>query len=133
MGQSRCTGDSGDIVVGWLVRLVAVLSVAGILVFDGVSVAVAGLAVTDTAARSARAASATLTVGGTAQAAYVDAVDAAVVDDDLNEVPAPSFLVAPDGTVTLTVRRTAPTLVLHHLPRSEEWLVQESTATHRTG
>ena len=129
----RCCGDAGDIVVGWLVKLVAGFAVVGVLAFDGVSFGVAELAVTDTAAAASRVASAELTSGRTAQQAYTAAYEAAVRDDGINEIPVEEFLVGPDRSVTLTVRRSTPTLVLHHIPGSETWLVAESTATHQAG
>lgn len=125
--------DAGDVVVGWLVRLVAVFSVVGVLAFDGVSLGTAELAVTDTAAAAARAAGLELGSGSTAQQAYLAAQDAASADDGLNEVPVEEFVVTPDGTVTLLVRRDTPTMVLHHIPGSAGWLVAEATATHAAG
>lgn len=122
--------DAGGIVVGWLVRLVAVFAVLGVLVFDGMSFGVAELAVADTAAAASRAASNALAGGGTAQQAYDAAREAAVQDESINQVPVESFLVGADRSVTLTVRRSSPTLVLHLVPGSERWLVAESTSTH---
>lgn len=125
--------DAGDIVVGWLVKLVVVLSVAGVLVFDGVSFGVAELAVTDTAVKAARAASDDLMAGRTPQQAFVTATDVAVTDHGFNEVPAEDFAVTRTGDVTVTVVRTTPTLVLHWIPRSERWLVADATATRTAG
>ena len=129
----RClTGEAGGIVVGWLVKLVAVFAVVGVLAFDGLSVGVAELSVTDTAAAASRAAGTVLTGGGTAQQAYDAAYRSAVTDDGVNQVPVESFQVVPDS-VTLTVRRTTPTLVLHHVPGSERLLLAQSTSTHTAG
>lgn len=125
--------DTGGIVVGWLVKLVAVFAVVGVLAFDGVSVGAAELTVTDTAVAAARAAGVELSTGATAQQAYLAAYDAAVQDDALNEVPAESFLVGADRSVSLLVRRTPPTMVLHHIPRSDGWLVAEAYATRAAG
>lgn len=123
--------DAGNIVVGWLAKLVVVFSVLGVLVFDGVSMGIAELAVTDAAAAASQAASRELMSGGTPQDAYVAATGSAVQDDAFNTLPTESFLVDADRTVTLTVVRETPTLVLHFIPRSEEWLVAEATSTHR--
>lgn len=123
--------DAGNIVVGWLTKLVVVFSVLGVLVFDGVSLGIAELAVTDSAAAASRAASRELMVGRTPQDAYATASESVVQDDAFNTLPSESFLVAPDRTVTLTVVRETPTLVLHWIPRSEEWLVAEATASYR--
>jgi hypothetical protein len=123
--------DAGNIVVGWLAKLVVVFSVLGVLAFDGVSMGIAELAVTDSAAAASQAASRELMSGGTPQDAYAAASASAVQDDAFNTLPTETFLVAADRTVTLTVVRETPTLVLHYIPRSEEWLVAEATSTHR--
>jgi hypothetical protein len=133
MRISGAAGDDGNIVVGWLVKVVVVFSVLGVLAFDGVSIGTAELAVTDSAHAAARAASQELVAGGSPQQAYQAAYAAAVQDDEINELPADEFLVGPDRAVTLTVARTTPTLVLHHIPGSEEWLVAEATATYEVG
>lgn len=122
--------DTGGVVVGWLVKLVALFAVLGVLAFDGISVAVAGLAVTDTAAAASRAASEQLDVSGNPQLAYGAAVETALADSVDNEVPTDGFSVAADGTVTVTVLRQPPTLLLHHVPRSERWLVTTASASH---
>ncbi|WP_336924204.1 hypothetical protein [Aquipuribacter sp. SD81] len=121
--------DRGDIVIGWLVRLVVVLAVVGVLVFDGLSLLVGHLAVADSAAAAAREAGREIAAGATPQAAYLSAVEEVVADGAYDEVPAGSFVVDRTGAVTLTVVRDTPTLVLHHVPRSESWLTVRSTAT----
>ena len=63
-------GDTGDIVVGWLVRLVASLAVVGVLLFDGISLGVAPLEVMDQAADASRVASGEVASGRSAQDAY---------------------------------------------------------------
>lgn len=125
--------DAGGIVVGWLVKLVAVFAVVGVLAFDGLSLGAAELAVTDTAVAAARAAGAELGAGATAQQAYLAAQQEAVQDDDLNDVPPEEFLVGADRSVSLVVRRTPATMVLHQIPGSDGWLVAEATATHAAG
>ena len=124
------SGDSGDIVVGWLVKLVASLSVVGVLVFDGVSLGVAHLEVMDQAADASRVASRELVGGATDQAAYDAAWQEVVAGRTTVELPVEAFAAAPDGTVSLTVQRTVPTLVLRHVPRSERWLTVRATSLH---
>ena len=126
-------GDSGDIVVGWLVKLVAGMAVVGVLVFDGVSLGVAELGVADQAAAASRAASREVAAGSTDQSAYDAAWQAVAGGSGRVELPVEQFSVAADGTVTLGVRRTAPTLVLHHVPRSERWLTVSATSVHTPG
>ena len=87
----------------------------------------------DQAAAASRAASAELMTGGTPQDAY----DAAWASIDVGsgdiDLPVGGFVVASDGTVTLTVERTVPTLVLHRVPGSDRWLTVSGTSTHRPG
>lgn len=123
-------GDSGDIVVGWLVKLVASLGVVGVLVFDGVSLGVAELEVVDQAADASRTASQEIMAGATNQRAYDAAWHEVAAGRPGVEVPVGGFGVAPDGTVTVTVQRTVPTLVLHHVPGSERWLTASATSVH---
>ena len=125
--------DAGDIVVGWLVKLVVALSVVGVLLFDGVSLGAAELAVTDTAAAAAREARMALSAGATPQAAFDRAQALAEAEDAHNVVPTGSFVVGADESVSLLVRRTPPTLVLHHVPGSERWLVAEATTVAAVG
>lgn len=127
------TGDAGEIVTGWITRLVVGFAVAGVLAYDGLALGVANLTVTDTAAAAVRAASNEHAMTRNAQASYEQAVVTATEDDVTNEVPVDTFSVAPDGTVRLTVRREVPTLVLHHIPRSESWLVAEAAAARSAG
>ena len=126
-------GDTGDIVVGWLVRLVASLAVVGVLVFDGVSLGVARLDVADDAASGSRAASRAVESGATTQAAY-DAAWRAVVEDRVGvDLPVAGFAVGADGTATVTVERSVPTLVLQYVPGSDDWLTVSATSTHTPG
>jgi len=126
-------GDTGGVVVGWLAKIVAAFAVVGVLVFDGASLGVAELGVADQAAAASRAASAELVSGGTPQDAYDAAwANIDVGSDDLS-LPVARFVVASDRTVTLTVERTVPTLVLHRVPGSDSWLTVSATSTHRSG
>lgn len=131
--RRRRAVDAGDIVVGWLVKLVAAFAVVGVLAFDGISLGIAQLAVTDTAAAAARTASTELVSGATPQQAYIAARETAVADAAVNALPEDMFLVSPEGAVTLTVVRTAPTLVLHLVPRLDSRLVASATTTHEPG
>lgn len=127
------SGDSGDIVVGWLVKLVASLAVVGVLAFDGISLGVAHLEVMDQAADASRVASSTLTGGGTDQAAYDAAWQEVAAGSSTVQLPVETFVTAPDGTATVTVQRTVPTLVLHRVPRSTSWLTVRATSVHTPG
>lgn len=125
--------DAGEIVTGWIIRLVATFAVVGVLSFDGLSMAASNLSVTDTAASAARAASTDYATNRNAQSSYDSALAAATTDNALNRIPVERFGITPEGTVTLTVRREVVTLVLRHLPGSERWLVAEATTARDAG
>lgn len=114
-------GDTGDIVIGWLTKLVIVLSALGLVAFDGISIATARLSVEDQAVAAAREASRSFQQSRNVQAAYDTAVATALEADPLNEVPPAAFQAEQDGTVTLSVHRTATTIVLHHIGWIEHW------------
>lgn len=107
--------------MGWLMRLTVTLAVLGVLAFDGISLGVARLSAADDASVAARAASGVWSQTRDVQAAYDAAVTSAVQADPANSVPPSSFTAAPDGTVTLSVHRTARTLVVRHIGWVRDW------------
>jgi hypothetical protein len=113
--------DRGDIVVGWLVRVVVGVAVVGIVLFDTISVGAAKMSVTDQAAAAARAASDDWLTRHDQQAAFDAAWDNAVDANATNRVDTRTFRVEQNGTVHLTVRRTAPTLVLGLIGPLKHW------------
>ena len=68
--------------------------------------------------------------GHSAQDAYDAAWSEVVAGRTGADMPVEGFAAAPDGTVTVTVRRSVPTLVLRHVPRSEGWLTVSATSVH---
>lgn len=112
------TSDRGDIVLGWLTKLVVVLSLLGVVGFDLISLASTRFQAEDHAQSAVRAAAAAWSGPLTLQAAY-DAAVAEVVEHG-DTIEAESFSVLPDGTVTLTLLRAAPTLVLEKVPPLEK-------------
>ena len=115
--------------LGWLVKLVAVLGVAGLLAFDAISVATASVSLEDQAVVAARDASEALVRLPTAQAAYDAALASAVASNPLNELPPAEVLISPGQVVTVTLHRTAPTLVLQRIGPLEHWAERSATAT----
>ena len=115
----RVTSDRGDIVLGWLTKLVVILSLLGVVGFDLASLASTRFQAEDHAQSAARAAARAWTGPATLQAAY-DAAVAEVVEHG-DTIDPQSFSVRPDGTVTLTLLRTAPTLVVEKVPPLKEF------------
>lgn len=113
--------DSGGIVLGWLTKLVVVMALVGVLLFDGLSITTSRLSIEDQGFLAAREASSEWQRSGDVQLAYDAAVTAAIEANALNEVPPAAFAAAPDGTVDLDIRREAATLVVHRIGWIDDW------------
>ncbi len=114
--------DRGDIVLGWLTRVTAVIASIAIVSFDAGSVAATSLMLSDQGSHAARHASAAWHTTPNPQIAYVAAVEAATAQNRANLVDASSFTVNDDGTVHLQITREATTLVAHRIPALRSWL-----------
>lgn len=101
-------------VLGWLTKLVVVLSVLGVLGLDGFAWASARVGAQDSAEQAGRAAASTWQQTKHLQTTYDAALAEVVASGDT--IDTASFTAAPDGAVTLTLRREATTLVLHRIP-----------------
>ena len=106
--------DDGDIVLGWLTRMVVVLALLGLAAFDVVAVAVGHIGAQDDASTAAAAASEAYHAKPTAQHAYDAAV--AALSGKSDRIPTSTFRVDRNGTVHLQVRREITTLVAYRIP-----------------
>lgn len=122
-------GDGGDIVIGWLAKLVLVMAVVGVALFDAIAIGTTQLAITDQASVAARAGSGAWKSTQNVQVAYESALAAALEANHLNEIPAESFTIDPDGTVHLLLRREATTFVVHRSEHTRPWAQLSATAT----
>lgn len=122
-------GDRGDIVLGWLTKLVATLAVLGVIGFDAISLVSTRFQAEDHAQTAARTASETYRSSKNLQAAYDAAVAEVAVHGDTID-PA-SFAVGTDGTTTLTLRRTASTMLVEKVGPLRDWALVETTVTGR--
>lgn len=104
--------DRGDIVIGWLTRVIVVLTMCGLMAFDGISVAATAVGTADDADSAAIAARDTWQQTHDVQKAYIAAVDA-VADKD-ESIPPASFTIDRTGEVNLKVRRQAKTVLMHY-------------------
>jgi hypothetical protein len=111
--MDRARRDDGSIVLGWLTKLVVLFAVVGVLLFDGIAIAVNNVTAQDEANTAAQAAADSYKSTHDVQAAYSAAVAAAA--DDNEKVLPRSFVINPDGSVNLVLRRETRTLVLHHV------------------
>ena len=121
--------DRGDIVLGWLTKLVVTLAVLGVIGFDLISLGTARFQAEDHAQTAVRAASEVYKTPNDLQAAY-DAAYAAVAEHG-DTIDAQTFSIGPDGRVTLTLRRTAATMIVEKVGPLRPWAEVERTVSAR--
>ena len=105
--------DSGSIVLGWLTKLIAILLLSGVVLFDFVSVGVARMSASDDANTAAQAASSEWVHSHNVQLAYNAAVEA--ITSPAEHVLVRGFTIEADGSVRLLLRRDVTTLVAHDI------------------
>lgn len=106
-------GDRGDIVMGWLTKVVVVLAVLGTISFDGFSLLHARFTVADTADDAAVAARDAYQGSKNVDLAFAAAQTTA--NEAGGSVPVKGMVIEPDGSVRVTVKQTAPTFMLRHV------------------
>ena len=124
--------DRGDIVIGWLTKIVIVLSIAGIGLFDALSIGSTSVSLSDQGQYAAREASEAWQQTESVQSAYDVAVATATSQNAQNTIDPKSFRIDPDDTVHLRIGRTATTIVLHHWDRTATWAVLEREVKGRS-
>lgn len=102
--------QAGGIVVGWLTKLVIGLSLVGVVGYDVAALAIARFNADDQAREAARSASQEYRSSRNVQNAYDAAV--ASLQDSGATIDTGDFEVAQDGTVALTLRTRAETVVV---------------------
>lgn len=123
--------DRGDIVLGWLVRLGALLAVLGVCAFDSLSIGSSRLSIEDQASEAARAAAEQWASTRNAQSAFDSAWRSATEANPVNEIPVKSFFIDPSGQAHLTVTREAPTFVVRLVPPMRHWAVVQAHGISR--
>jgi len=113
------------------VKICAVLALLGTSGYDAASVGWTRLQAQDAASQCARAGSTTWQSSKDVQRAYVEAARNAE-DRDLTIEPE-EFVVERDGTVRVTVRGEAHTLLLRRVGPLREWTTVRVDATARPG
>jgi hypothetical protein len=124
--------DRGDIVIGWLTKIVVGLGLAGLVFFDAISVGTTAVNLTDQGQHAAREASDVWQTTGSVQEAYDAAVASAKDQNPANVVDPATFRIDPDDTVHLRVGRTATTIVLYRWGRTATWAELEREAKGRS-
>ena len=113
--------DSGSIVIGWLTKLMVAIAIVGVALFDSISIGAAKLGATDDASAAAEAASTAYRSSHNVQAAYQAAIDS--LPSTAESLPPQLFVVQSDGTISLVLRRTTTTLVVHRIGPLKKYTV----------
>jgi hypothetical protein len=124
--------ERGDIVLGWLTKITVILGVAGLVLFDAISLGTTTVTLSDQGNFAAREASEVWQATDSLQQAYDAAVAAATEQNAQNVVDPKSFHIDEDNTVHLTVSRTATTILLYHWSRTAEWAEIERPGVGRS-
>lgn len=129
----RVSGDTGGIVLGWVTRLVFFFSVAAVVLFDAISIGTTAMTVADQGSTAAQAASEAWQTGDNdVQTAYNAAVASATEQNKADVIATKDFKVDADGTVHLTVSRTAATLIVYRIGPIKSWAYVERHAQARS-
>ena len=123
------TDDRGDIIGSWLIRVTLGLAVAGVVLFDAISIGSAKISLQDTAQGAAREAVDATAVSSDAATAFTAAQTFATEQNELNHVDPAAVVLAGDGSVTISVERTAPTLVVERVKWIADWADLRETRT----
>lgn len=113
-----------------LIRIVAGLALVGTTGYDAGSVVWTRLQAEDVAGRCAQSGSSTWQSTRSVRAAYWEAASSAE-DRDLTIAPE-EFVVESNGTVRVTLRGDAHTVVLRRIPRLRPWTVVRAEGSART-
>lgn len=124
--------DRGGIVIGWLTKLTVVLAVAGVFLFDAISIGSTKASLADQGSYAARAASEVWQQTGNIQKTYDAAVAAAQEQDPQDTVYTKGFTVDADNTVHLVIGREAKTIVLYRWDRTRKWAKIRASAEGRS-
>jgi hypothetical protein len=126
----NCTSERGDIVVGWLTRVVLVLAGFGVVAYDCVSLGVAKTQVADHASTAALAAADVWARSHDVQQTVAAAIASASSSGDTARPK--DITIAQDGTVTVRLCRTATTLLVYRTSATKKWAVQCGTGQGRS-
>ena len=129
MSPTSPAGERGDVVLGWLTKVVATLAVLGLIGFDAVSLGAARFRAEDSAHQAARAAAESFSTTKDMQKSYEAALDEVL--DTGDTIDPAGFTISPQGAVTLTLRHEAATLLVEKIPPLREYAVVTLTATGR--
>ena len=122
--------DSGDIILGWLTKLVIGISLTGVVAFDGVSIGVAHVSTIDDANSAALAASHAWQDSHDVIRALQAAQDTAAQHGET--VVDKSLRIDADGTAHVSVQREATTLIVRHIHALRSWIEITASGSGRS-
>ncbi|MGL4174143.1 MAG: hypothetical protein ACRCTR_08765 [Actinomycetota bacterium] len=123
--------EQGDVIAGWLLRLVVFTTFAGVVVFDSVSIFTTRLSLVEDSEIAAQAASARWIQSRNSQQSLRSATDAAQIEQSDNRVDSERFFLLADGTAEVTLERKASTLLFGSLPKIKSWTLIRVSAAKR--
>ncbi len=116
--------ERGDIVIGWLLKLVISLAIVGLVAFEGGAIVVAKVQADGTASDVANEAAIVYARGANAEAAE----KAAQAEATHAGVRLVAFAVESDGrSISVTVLKKAKTLILQRIDATRSWTEARST------
>lgn len=122
--------ESGSIIMGWLIKIAAVITVVAVLGFDMVSVATTKMGAADTATNAARIGAKTYDdTHGNVQAAYRAAL--AYAEGKGGAIDPKDFVVEANGTVRVKVQKTATTMLFYRNGSTKKWATVVADGTGR--
>lgn len=127
--MTRVRSEHGDVVLGWLTKLAVSLAVIGLLAFDGISLVVSRFSAADHAQTAATAGADSWAQTKDVQKAYDAALSS--ISGTGDSIAPTDFTVTKEGSVNLTLRREATTLLLHRVSVLQKWTIAMETAHGR--
>jgi hypothetical protein len=122
--------ERGDMVVGWLVRIVIILAVLAVIGYDAITTVQAQITVRDQASSAAVAGYDNYAWSHNVEAAYQAALADAHSSNTADVIVPSDFVVSSDGSVTLKMSRPVHTVFAHYLPIAAAKLAAASGAAH---
>jgi hypothetical protein len=122
--------DRGDIVLGWLTKIVLTLALLGVVLFDGVALGAGRVQAQDRATIAARAAATSFAQDRDVQRAY-DAALGTLEGSVVDTIDPTTFTVGREGDVTLVLVHRSTTLVVEKVGPLRDWATSSATGTAR--
>jgi hypothetical protein len=117
--------------LGWLTRIVVIFAIVAVILFDAISIGTTAMTVADQGSTAAQQASEAWKTSNNVQTAYNAAVASAADSNPADVIATRDFKIDQDGTVHLTVSRTATTLIVYRISAIRKWAHIERQATGR--